>query len=334
MTTSSRSHRRSAPTSSREIDIVEEVGAPGRVQRDPAHAAAHDRRRAVGSPSRQRERRLVADVLVGVGRCRGDDGPAHRRRRPRTVRAADRRHRRGHERAAGRGADPAARDPARTAQGGGPQRGPGSRGPRAVRARPRVPRARRRAQLLPDERDHLAVAAHRDRAPQPDRARPTGRRVRRGRCARRARRGAGARPTSELVAGPAPGFDPAPGAAITVDGAPIGHVGALAARCSSAFGIPVGRGRVRARPRRPARRRRGATARSGRSSRFPASNIDLAFVLADTVPAADVERTLRAAAASCSRRCACFDEFRSRRARRRGAAASRSRCGSGRPTAR
>jgi phenylalanyl-tRNA synthetase beta chain len=46
-------------------------------------------------------------------------------------------------------------------------------------------------------------------------------------------------------------------------------------------------------------------------SRFPASNIDLAFVLPESVPAADVERTLRAAAGDDLEAIRVFDEFRS-----------------------
>ncbi len=132
-----------------------------------------------------------------------------------------------------------------------------------------------------------------------------------------------------LVAGPAPGFDPAQSAEITVDGEAVGHVGVLAAAVAEAFGVPAGAvafeldidgllgGKRRDRAFRPL-------------SRFPASNIDLAFVLDDAVPAADVERTLRGdAGRRRSKRCACFDEFRSESLgpRRRRAWPSRSGCG-------
>jgi phenylalanyl-tRNA synthetase beta chain len=113
-----------------------------------------------------------------------------------------------------------------------------------------------------------------------------------------------------LVPGPAPGFDPAQGATITVDGAPIGHVGVLAAPVPGAFGVPAGAvafeldidGLLHG-------ERRDRAFRA--LSRFPVSNIDLAFVLADTVPAADVERTLRATLGEVLEAVRCFDEFRS-----------------------
>ncbi|MGZ6965327.1 MAG: phenylalanine--tRNA ligase subunit beta [Acidimicrobiia bacterium] len=113
-----------------------------------------------------------------------------------------------------------------------------------------------------------------------------------------------------LVAGPAPGFEGSRSAAITIDGSTIGHAGSLAAAVLEAFGIPGPAvafeldvdGLFGA-----ARRDRAFRA----PSRFPASNIDLAFVLPDTVPAADVERTLRAAAGDLLEAVRCFDEFRS-----------------------
>src|SRR4029077_3623787 len=46
-------------------------------------------------------------------------------------------------------------------------------------------------------------------------------------------------------------------------------------------------------------------------SRYPSSNIDLAFVVADTVPAGDVLRTLRAAGGELLERVSVFDTFRS-----------------------
>jgi phenylalanyl-tRNA synthetase beta chain len=55
--------------------------------------------------------------------------------------------------------------------------------------------------------------------------------------------------------------------------------------------------------------RRDRTFRS--PSRFPASTIDLAFVLADTVAAAEVERTVRAATGDLLEHVRCFDAFES-----------------------
>jgi phenylalanyl-tRNA synthetase beta chain len=112
-----------------------------------------------------------------------------------------------------------------------------------------------------------------------------------------------------LVAGPAPGFDPGRSAAITVDGASVGHAGALAPGVAEAFGAAS-----------PAvafevdvdgllagmRRDRSFHA----PSRFPAATIDLAFVLPERVPAADVARTIREAAGDRLEDVHLFDEFR------------------------
>ena len=46
-------------------------------------------------------------------------------------------------------------------------------------------------------------------------------------------------------------------------------------------------------------------------SRFPASSIDLAFVVDAAVPAAAIERTLRAAGGDVLESVRCFDEFTS-----------------------
>jgi phenylalanyl-tRNA synthetase beta chain len=169
--------------------------------------------------------------------------------------------------------------------------------------------APRPGDLLPDERDHLAVllTGSVSRGPiEPDRPVDVYDLVDALDALVEAMELADVR----LVAAPAPGFDPARGADITVDGTVIGHVGALATSVLDAFGIPgVGvaleldvdglmRGTRRDRAFRPL-------------SRFPASTIDLAFVLPDTVPAADVERTLRAAAGETLEAVRGFDEFRS-----------------------
>ena len=47
------------------------------------------------------------------------------------------------------------------------------------------------------------------------------------------------------------------------------------------------------------------------ASRYPASAIDLAFVVSDDVPAGDILRTLRMPAPTCSSRVRIFDTFRS-----------------------
>ena len=242
---------------------------------------------------------------------------------------SDRRDRRGDERAAGRGAVPAPGDPARAAQGGGVQRRPGPRRSRALRARPRVRARRPSEQLLPDERDHLAVAAHR----------------RRCRAARSSRTGRSTSTTrSTLLDALAEALELADLAAggrrprrasirraappITVDGATIGHVGALAPTVLDAFGVPSRRvaleldidgllgGARRDRAFRP-------------PSRFPASQhrprVRAARDRARPPPSSGRCATALGDAARGGR--ACFDEFRADVARRRAGAASRSRCG-------
>ncbi len=113
-----------------------------------------------------------------------------------------------------------------------------------------------------------------------------------------------------LVSGTAPGFDPARGAVVTVDGDPIGHVGAIAGSVLDAFGIPGPAVAIEL----DLDGLLGGTRRDRAfrlPSRFPASNIDLAFVLPETVHAADVERTLRTAAGELLEAVRAFDEFRS-----------------------
>jgi phenylalanyl-tRNA synthetase beta chain len=108
----------------------------------------------------------------------------------------------------------------------------------------------------------------------------------------------------------APGFDPARTATVLVDGKAIGHVGALAATVLQGFEVPgpavaieidvdgLLRGKRRDRAFTPL-------------SRFPASSIDLAFVAAETVLAADIEATLRKTGGALLESVRCFDEFRS-----------------------
>jgi phenylalanyl-tRNA synthetase beta chain len=95
-----------------------------------------------------------------------------------------------------------------------------------------------------------------------------------------------------------------------VDGAAIGHVGAIGPSVLDGFAVPVATvgfevdidGLLGG-----TRRDRAFRA----PSRFPASSIDLAFVLPDSVPAADVVATLRAAAGDVLERVRVFDEFHS-----------------------
>ena len=310
------------PDLEREIDIVEEVGAPRRLQRDPAHAAAHDRagrRRAHRAPARtapdrRRDGRhracreaMTVPLIAERGPRRGSGcrPTAPSRRRTRCAPTS---------RSCGPRSCPACSSRSRATRA---RASPTSRCSSSATSSPR----RSPATLLPDERDHLAVAAHRHRrrrAPiEPDRPVDVVRRGRR-RSTRWSRRSSS--PTSRLVAGPEPGFDPARSAAITVDGATIGHVGrARPARCSTRFGIPVPAVAFEldidgllaghaARPGLPARcrasRRRASTSRS---------------CCADSVPAADVEQTLRDAAGDAARGGARVRRVPQRRARRRAA---------------
>jgi phenylalanyl-tRNA synthetase beta chain len=163
--------------------------------------------------------------------------------------------------------------------------------------------------LLPDERDHLALLLTGTvaRGPiEPDRVVDPYDAV----DALEALLEALELANVELVAGPAPGFDPTRSAAITVGGAAIGHLGALSSSVLDAFGIPVAGvaieldvdGLMGA-------ARRDRTFRA--QSRFPGSSIDLAFVLPESVPGASVERTLRTATGDLLEAVRVFDEFRS-----------------------
>ncbi len=169
--------------------------------------------------------------------------------------------------------------------------------------------APRPGDLLPDERDHLAVllTGTVSRGPiEPDRPVDVYDVVEVLDAVVEALELADVR----LVAAPAPGFDPARGADITVDGAVIGHVGALAGSVLERFGIPAaGIALELDVDGLMGGTRRDRTFRA--LSRFPASSIDLAFVLPDSVPAADVERTLRASAGELLEAVRSFDEFRS-----------------------
>jgi phenylalanyl-tRNA synthetase beta chain len=113
-----------------------------------------------------------------------------------------------------------------------------------------------------------------------------------------------------LVATSAPGFHPVRAAAVVVDGTGIGTVGEVDNDVIGALALPAPvvaceidvdallgatRAPVAARP----------------VSRYPASAIDLAFVLSDDVPAASVLRTLRDAGGEVLEAVQLFDIFRS-----------------------
>ncbi|HEX5096513.1 MAG TPA: phenylalanine--tRNA ligase subunit beta, partial [Acidimicrobiia bacterium] len=107
-----------------------------------------------------------------------------------------------------------------------------------------------------------------------------------------------------------PGFHPVRTARVCVDGNTVGVVGEVDADVVAALELPapvdafeVEVDALLAGARRP------RTARP--VSRFPASTIDLAFVVDDTEPAGEILRTLEAAAGELCERVELFDVFRS-----------------------
>ena len=159
---------------------------------------------------------------------------------------------------------------------------------RSAPSSPRPPRAR----SLPAERRALGVRAFASRAPTAPRAEPSGRRLRRDRGGRGDSPGATRSPTSASKPASVDGLHPTPRAP---------HRRRRRARRSRRGG----RGRCRSTrsslagpvvaceiDARRAARRRGSTAAARPVSRFPASSVDLAFVVDDAVPAGRVLDTL------------------------------------------
>ena len=113
-----------------------------------------------------------------------------------------------------------------------------------------------------------------------------------------------------LLAGGGPGFDPGRSARVLVSGTEVGNVGRVAPAAAAHHGVAAGAvafeidlGFVL-----------GATRRSVLAqpiSRFPSAGVDLAFVVADTVPAGDVLRTLREVGGELLESVSIFDTFRS-----------------------
>jgi phenylalanyl-tRNA synthetase beta chain len=114
-----------------------------------------------------------------------------------------------------------------------------------------------------------------------------------------------------LVAGRVPGLHPSRAALITGgDGRSLGAVGEVDPEVVEAYGLRQRLGYLTlsvdallAEGRRPWQ--------AHEVSRFPASDIDLAFVVPDAVPAGEVRRTLEAAAGSLVERVSLFDVYRS-----------------------
>jgi phenylalanyl-tRNA synthetase beta chain len=113
-----------------------------------------------------------------------------------------------------------------------------------------------------------------------------------------------------LEAAAAPGLHPARAARVLVDGSEAGVVGEVDRAVVAALDLPSPVHLLELRVdlllagRRLARRYQAV-------SRFPSSTIDLAFVVPDDVPAAAVERTIREAAGSALESVRLFDVFRS-----------------------
>ncbi|MBK9178336.1 MAG: phenylalanine--tRNA ligase subunit beta [Acidimicrobiales bacterium] len=113
----------------------------------------------------------------------------------------------------------------------------------------------------------------------------------------------------EVRAATPPGLHPTRSAELVAGGAPIGEVGEIDPDVLAAHGIvervgwlglDLGALFALARGERPYRP----------VSRFPSSDVDLAFVVPDTEPAADVEATLRAAAGELLSALRLFDVYR------------------------
>ena len=113
----------------------------------------------------------------------------------------------------------------------------------------------------------------------------------------------------DLIAAPFPGGHPGRAATVTASGAAIGVVGEIDPDVLHAWEIESRVGwldldleRLAAAPRRPLE--------MTPVSRFPSSDIDLAFVVPDTVPATAVERTLRQAGGELLVDLILFDVYR------------------------
>ena len=296
----------SRPDLTREIDIIEEVGRRHGLNNIPRTVPTSP---MVGRLTReQRERRLVADVLVGAGLCEAFTLPL--------VAPAD---------LTGTGLkldsiveleNPlrAEESVLRTSLLAGLLAGIGTNVARgntdvALFELGTTFGAPESGALLPVERDHVAVAASglvRERPYASDRALEPADVVAWLEALVEALR----LDDVKLVAGGGPAFDAGRSARVLVDGLEAGSVGQIAASATAYHAIAAGAigmeldlgvflgGSRRSPLARPV-------------SRYPASGVDLAFVLADSVPAGDVLRTLRAAGGDLLEKVSVFDTFRS-----------------------
>ncbi len=113
-----------------------------------------------------------------------------------------------------------------------------------------------------------------------------------------------------LVAAAAAGFHPVRTAAVVVDGTEVGHVGEIDAPVIDALDLtaPVVACEIDVDALLASRRKPLA---SRPVSRYPASAIDLAFVVPDDVPAGELLRVMREAGGELLESVRCFDVFRS-----------------------
>ncbi len=311
------------PDLEREVDIVEEVGRRyglNRITRTvPTNAGKVGR-----LTPRQRERRLVADVLVGAGYAEGMTLPL--------VSPADLRR-------AGLVPDAVieVENPLRAEESVlRPSILPGllkavqynvSYGntdvalfelgtvffppdPQGAAARPRFDGTYHGdPALLPDEHEHLAVVRAgevRRRPFEPDRPVEPADVVAAVGALGEALRLADLR----LVSAPVDGFHPTRAARVLVDGVPVGAVGEIAPEVTRDFGIDVAVSAFELDvDLLLAGARRDDAAQP--VSRFPGSSIDLAFVVDEQVAAGDVERTLRDVGGEMLESVRLFDVFRS-----------------------
>ncbi len=291
----------------REIDIVEEVGRRIGLDSIP-RTLPHTTEQGGGLTSRQRARRLVADVMVGLGHSEAMTLPL--------IAEAD---------LSRVGLDPAATVRATNALSAEepilrPAILPGllksiahnsglGLADVALFELGHVFGVPPKGQLLPDERDHLAfIASGTVRRGPVEADRPVD--VYDATDALGAIVDALQLADVHTVTADRPGYLPGRAASIVVDGVAIGAVGELDPSVLGAFGaaLPAVAFELDLDPLLVGARRDQAFAPL---SRYPAAAMDLAFVLDESVPAAAVVATIRKAGGDLLEDARVFDEFRS-----------------------
>jgi phenylalanyl-tRNA synthetase beta chain len=112
-----------------------------------------------------------------------------------------------------------------------------------------------------------------------------------------------------LVNGPQPGLHPTRSAAVQFRGKPVGEVGEVDPDVLDRFGV-IGRVAWLDLEVGPLLSALERAPRYQPVSRYPSSDVDLAFIVADDVPASDVARTLRKAGGGLLRSLRLFDVYR------------------------